>query len=76
MISVVILHCSNIYAVSGHWILSDPNTSIVFDLIHGTISTFAMPTFFLIAGFFSLLTLNRYGPSRFLKTRMKRLGIP
>jgi len=76
MLLVVVLHCSRIYSVSADWVASDRSNSIVFDLIGGTISAFAMPAFFLIAGFFSVSTLTRYRTTWFLKSRMMRLGIP
>lgn len=76
IVLVVVLHCSNIYSVSADWRVSDPSNSIAFDLITGAIATFVMPAFFLIAGFFSALSLNTHGTSGFLKSRMMRLGIP
>jgi len=70
------MHCSNIYSVSANWRVSDPSTSIAFDLISSTISVFVMPAFFLIAGFFSGRSLSKHGTSEFLKSRAMRLGIP
>ena len=45
---------------------------VVFDFIH----TWRMPTFFLLAGFFAHLVLERRSTSAFVKDRLKRIGLP
>ena len=54
------------------------NSVSEFQIIMGsffTIHTFRMPAFFLLAGYFSSLILDRHGRSGFLKNRSKRLGL-
>jgi hypothetical protein len=38
--------------------------------------SFRMQGFYLIAGFFSMMLLRKYGPGEFIKNRLLRLGIP
>ena len=45
---------------------------LVFDFIH----TWRMPTFFLLAGFFAHLVLDRRATSAFALDRLKRIGLP
>ena len=45
---------------------------LVFDFIH----TWRMPAFFLLAGFFAHLVLDRRAPSAFALDRLKRIGLP
>ncbi len=45
---------------------------LVFDFIH----TWRMPTFFLLAGFFAHLVLDRRAMSTFALDRLKRIGLP
>ena len=45
---------------------------LVFDFIH----TWRMPTFFLLAGFFAHLVLDRRATSVFVADRLKRIGLP
>ena len=45
---------------------------LVFDFIH----TWRMPTFFLLAGFFAHLVLDRRSTSLFVLDRLKRIALP
>ena len=33
IVSVVVMHCANIYSVSVNWLVSDPNNSIAFNVL-------------------------------------------
>ena len=35
-----------------------------------------MPAFFIVSGYFCLLTIKRYGPQKFFNVRIKRIVIP
>ncbi len=76
MVLGVVLHTANVYAVNGHWELQDSTTHPFFDGVVSLIRTFRMPTFFIIAGFFAQLTIDRHGAGVFLHHRAKRLIIP
>src|SRR5262245_10746740 len=56
------------------WLLKDrsPFLTHVHDFIH----SFRMESFFLIAGFFSAMTLYRNPPEKFLRMRLLRLFVP
>ncbi len=47
-----------------------------FQSIHDAIHSFRMEAFYLIAGFFSALSLNRKPAAAYLKKRIIRLGVP
>jgi glucan biosynthesis protein C len=56
------------------WFCQDQ--SEIFWAVHTFIHSFRMQSFFLIAGFFSAMTLTRYSAEHFLRKRLQRLGIP
>jgi glucan biosynthesis protein C len=72
----VVLHTANVYAVHGKWEIHDSCTHPVFDLLAAVIRSFRMPAFFIIAGFFAQMTIDRHGAHSFLSQRAKRLMIP
>ena len=77
MVLGVVLHAAKVYTVSGRWELHDSAaTNPLFDGIVALISSFRMPAFFVIAGFFAQMTLERHGRKYFLWHRLRRLAIP
>ncbi|MCA9084296.1 MAG: acyltransferase family protein [Planctomycetaceae bacterium] len=72
----VVLHAANVYSVSVHWEISDPESHPFFDAVSGLIHVFRMPAFFIVAGFFAQMTLERYGSRTFLSNRGQRLLVP
>lgn len=72
----VVLHTAEIYSVSKDWYISDPNNSIVFDFLYQVIHVFRLPAFFIIAGFFAVFSIQKYGISEFIKLRVTRIGVP
>ena len=58
------------------WPIRNPERHPIFDLIVGVIHSFRMQLFFLIAGFFARLLLDRRGPKEFLRNRGVRIAIP
>lgn len=72
----VVLHGALIYSTGEHWIVSDSHKSEFFYLLGSTIHAFRMPTFFLIAGFFSMMGLKKYGAGTFAKLRLLRILPP
>lgn len=55
---------------------ADDDQSIALFLVFDFIHTWRMPTFFLLAGFFAHLVLERRTLSAFLADRLKRIGLP
>lgn len=72
----VVLHSANVFATRQSWVLTSQNTTIIADRIEESIHIFRMPAFFVIAGFFCMLSLGKYTPGKFLGVRMKRIIIP
>jgi len=72
----VVLHSALIYSSGDHWIVSDSHKSEFFNLLGSTIHAFRMPTFFIIAGFFSMMGLRKYGVNTFAKLRLLRILPP
>ncbi|TQV88891.1 acyltransferase family protein [Aliikangiella coralliicola] len=76
MLLGIVLHASNVFAPTANWAISDTETSSFFDYLRLSISSFRMPTFFIISGFFCYLTLIRYGAKKFARVRLERILIP
>ncbi|WP_339735355.1 acyltransferase family protein [uncultured Gimesia sp.] len=72
----VVLHGALIYSTGDHWIVSDSHKSEFFNVLGAIIHAFRMPTFFIIAGFFSMMGLKKYGVGTFTKVRLVRILVP
>ena len=78
---VVIMHHTMItYGAMGFWYFIDPHTdefsSILLSFVTIFDQGFFMGLFFFISAYFVPGSYNRKGPSKFLKDRIFRLGIP
>ncbi|WP_306257932.1 acyltransferase family protein [Pararhizobium sp. IMCC21322] len=69
-------HAAVIYSLAHEWAVSSPDKSQVLTWLSSFLHTFRMPGFFLLAGFFSIMLLDRKGPMIWLKSRLFRLGVP
>lgn len=58
------------------WIVGDSDPSLVLGGLFWWIHSFRMLTFFLIAGFFGRMLLERFGVRAFAKDRFKRIVLP
>lgn len=72
----VLLHAANVYAEPQTWLVGDPPGRRSFALLSAGIHVFRIPAFFVVAGFFAGLSLERYGPGEFLRRRCVRLVVP
>ncbi|WP_417390068.1 acyltransferase family protein [Gimesia sp.] len=72
----VVLHGALIYSSGDHWIVSDSHKSEFFTILDSVIHAFRMPAFFIIAGFFSMMSLKKYGVRTFLHVRLTRILVP
>ncbi|AKJ27191.1 acyltransferase [Caldimonas brevitalea] len=54
----------------------DRETTLLADLLLVFIHTFRMPVFFILAGYFAAMLLQRRGPASMLKQRLRRLALP
>lgn len=74
MLLGVLLHASMPYLfVLFPWAVVDGSRSVSLTLLIYTIHSFRMPAFFLIAGFFARLVLQRDGVGAFVKHRLRRI---
>ena len=74
---VVVHHVSIVYGGAGGWYWKealelDPNI-VALNTVN---QSFFMGLFFLLAGYFSIISLRQHGVSAFLLGRMTRLGVP
>jgi hypothetical protein len=79
MLSLVVLyHCLLSYIVgpSQNWVFKDGMTTIAADVIVQFIHTFTLPTFFMMAGFFSAMLYLRRGGVEFARNRAFRIALP
>lgn len=72
----VVLHSAQVFNPEQTWLISSRNTFWVAGWLVETIHTFRMPAFFIISGFFSMLTLGKSTPNRFIRIRLKRILVP
>ncbi len=79
MILGIVLHAALLYLTSPPLaapIPTDRNNAVVFDVIFAFIHDFRMPTFFLLAGFFTALLVEKRGIGGTLKNRASRILLP
>ncbi len=80
MLSVVVFHACVSYMTLRIpdllWAIYDPRPDAFFDRLFLWIHGFAMPVFFLIAGFFAAKLYKTLGPRRFLENRSRRILRP
>jgi peptidoglycan/LPS O-acetylase OafA/YrhL len=58
------------------WIIMDRERSLTLAVLFHLLHTFRMTTFFLIAGFFAHLVVQKRGTAAFVRDRLRRIGIP
>ena len=68
-------HAALVYETTS-WLVSSPDKIPSLTLLPAVLSAFRMPGFFLIAGFFAALLLERRPVGTWLRSRMARLGLP
>lgn len=58
------------------WVIHADRHSEALEIVPLTLSEFRLPGFFLIAGFFAALLLERRAPREWMANRVQRLGLP
>ncbi len=81
IILVISMHAADTYSPLGSWYFTDrvplsPGSLLAFVAWQMYLQSFFMGLLFFIAGFFVPASFNRKGPSRFLRERAFRLGLP
>ena len=75
----IVLHAAMFYMAApppGMAIIGDRNHSVVFDAIVAFIHSFRMPAFFVLAGFFAALLVEKRGLWGTYKNRLARVAAP
>lgn len=82
-VMVVMVHAAITYGAIGGWYMQEITTDKLPEWLQLGYVTFNagnqsyfMGMFFLLAGYFTLPSLERKGPRRFIMERLRRLGIP
>lgn len=69
-------HAAMAYNVRVLWDIQSPDKSDLLTFLSGVLVTFRMPAFFIVAGYFAAMMLERKPPLAWLQGRLTRLGIP
>ncbi len=72
----VVLHTAQVFNPSRTWKIFSQDSFAFAGKIVALIHVFRMPAFFVISGFFCVLTLKKYTIISFIRIRMKRLIVP
>lgn len=72
----VVLHSAQVFNPQKGWVVYSQNTDPLMAYLVSIVSTFRMPAFFVVSGYFCFLTLNKYPIKKFLTVRLKRLVVP
>lgn len=76
MVLGVPYHASMAYNANVIWDIHSPDTSALLTFLGGILVTFRMPAFFIVAGYFAVMMLDRKPVGAWLANRYQRLGIP
>ena len=76
MILGVVLHSAQVFNPRQSWVLYSSHNDQLFNYLVNIISTFRMPAFFIVSGYFCFVTLNKYKVRKFLTLRLKRIIVP
>lgn len=72
----VVLHSSQVFNVEQSWVIYSDNTATFAEYLVEFIAAFRMPAFFVVAGYFCVLSIKKYAPGTFIKFRLTRIVIP
>ncbi|TQV86934.1 acyltransferase family protein [Aliikangiella coralliicola] len=78
MLTGIFFHAALAYSpiMDNLWLSADKENSLILDVIAWFTHMFRMPLFFVIAGFFAFLLIEKRGLREFLKNRGKRILAP
>lgn len=72
----IYLHAVVAYSPNGSWLFKPPQLTTTLDYSTIVIHVFRMPVFYVMAGFFAALLLQRYGSHRAISNRSWRIVVP
>lgn len=76
MILVCVGHALLIYSYGVPWFISSPDRSWLLTGLVAVLTSFHMPGFFLLAGYFAMVSLGRKDPDNWMGARIERLLVP
>lgn len=72
----IVLHGVMSFMEPRVWVVADHSTGAGFDLTFYVIHMFRMTTFFVLAGFFARMMMQKKGLANFIGNRLKRVAVP
>lgn len=72
----LVYHSAKLFSIRQDWAIYATDTSVIATFFVDLLHIFRMPTFFVVSGYFAAMTLQKYGPKKFLKVRLARIMIP
>ncbi len=72
----VALHGVMSFMAPRIWVIADRSTDVGLDVLFYVIHMFRMTTFFVLAGFFARMMMQKKGVASFVGNRLKRVGLP
>lgn len=76
MVLGVPYHAALVYNPGANWSVSSPQTSVALGVFSDAVHVIRMPAFYVVAGFFAALLLQRRDAGTWLKGRLIKLGLP
>lgn len=79
MLLGIVFHCALSYThiePDRNWAYVEPASHYLLDMLCGALHRFRMPAFFIVAGFFSVLIMQRWSVRHFLRDRTLRILLP
>lgn len=74
---VIAHHVGQAYGpTGGYWLIQEDAREAILAPFFTVNRSFFMSLFFMISGYFMVISYDRHGPVKFLKSRFMRLGIP
>jgi len=72
----VVLHSAQLFSPERSWLLYHTESSPFAGAVASVLHVFRMPAFFVVSGYFCILTLKKYGGRNFLRIRLRRIAVP
>lgn len=76
ILSVVLTHCLQVYNSNKTWNIYFEHGSIISTFMIDFLSLLIMPTFFMLAGYFTVISFAHFSGVKFLLKRLSRLVLP
>lgn len=76
MILGIFIHSAQVFNPNGSWLISSSSNCELMVYIIDFIHWFRMPAFFMVSGFFCLISLKKYNFIQFITLRVNRIVIP